>query len=278
MVGTLQLARALTDRDLSDQLLARGVETAMKLLDTSQHHQRWRSAQRENAHASAHFETALGTTPPTGAAGLSDNTNACQPDVEAIVLAAGSLACFAAGLLGRSWRPARLVLGLGLALAAASYATESSLLLRLAILAVSSGLMLFVLEWFGRLPWLSVLDAVMGATAAAAVTAALDGAAELSLAVGGVAGGMALSRWQPSPGMLLIGAGILALGAGADVALVAAPLLVAAALRNEVSVGAGPEFRWTVLAAIIVFATAALTLLAVGSSRSSATRPARSPS
>jgi AcrR family transcriptional regulator len=33
MVGTLQLARALTDRDLSDQLLARGMETASKLLD-----------------------------------------------------------------------------------------------------------------------------------------------------------------------------------------------------------------------------------------------------
>src|SRR5213078_1169753 len=33
MVGTLQLDRALTDRDLSDQLLARGVETALKLLD-----------------------------------------------------------------------------------------------------------------------------------------------------------------------------------------------------------------------------------------------------
>ena len=33
MIGTLQLARALTDRDLSDQLLARGVETALKLLD-----------------------------------------------------------------------------------------------------------------------------------------------------------------------------------------------------------------------------------------------------
>jgi TetR/AcrR family transcriptional repressor of nem operon len=32
MVGTLQLARALTDRDLSDQLLTRGVETALKLL------------------------------------------------------------------------------------------------------------------------------------------------------------------------------------------------------------------------------------------------------
>jgi TetR/AcrR family transcriptional repressor of nem operon len=33
MLGTLQLARALTDRDLSDQLLARGVETALKLLN-----------------------------------------------------------------------------------------------------------------------------------------------------------------------------------------------------------------------------------------------------
>jgi AcrR family transcriptional regulator len=33
MLGTLQLARALTDRDLSDRLLARGVETAMKLVN-----------------------------------------------------------------------------------------------------------------------------------------------------------------------------------------------------------------------------------------------------
>jgi TetR/AcrR family transcriptional repressor of nem operon len=33
LIGTLQLARALTDRDLSEQLLARGVETALKLLD-----------------------------------------------------------------------------------------------------------------------------------------------------------------------------------------------------------------------------------------------------
>ena len=33
ILGTLQLARTLTDRDLSDQLLARGAETAIKLLD-----------------------------------------------------------------------------------------------------------------------------------------------------------------------------------------------------------------------------------------------------
>jgi TetR/AcrR family transcriptional regulator, transcriptional repressor for nem operon len=35
MVGTLQLARTLTDRELSDQLLARSIETALKLLDDS---------------------------------------------------------------------------------------------------------------------------------------------------------------------------------------------------------------------------------------------------
>ena len=33
MIGTLQLARALTDRDLSDRLLDQGAETALKMLD-----------------------------------------------------------------------------------------------------------------------------------------------------------------------------------------------------------------------------------------------------
>jgi hypothetical protein len=33
MVGTLQLARALTDRDLSDRLLDQGAETALKMVD-----------------------------------------------------------------------------------------------------------------------------------------------------------------------------------------------------------------------------------------------------
>src|SRR5215207_2114621 len=33
MIGTLQLARAVTDRNLSDQLLTRGVETVLQLLD-----------------------------------------------------------------------------------------------------------------------------------------------------------------------------------------------------------------------------------------------------
>jgi hypothetical protein len=33
IVGTVEVARTLPDRDLSDQFLARGVEAALKLLD-----------------------------------------------------------------------------------------------------------------------------------------------------------------------------------------------------------------------------------------------------
>ena len=185
-------------------------------------------------------------------------------DVAGTVLAVGSLACLAAGLLGASGRPARLALASALALAAAWYATDTSVLMRLAVLAASVGLVLVVLERFGRIPGLSVLDGVMGATSAAAVVALLDGSAELALSVGGAVGGMALSRWQPSPAMLLTGAGTIALGAGEPVAIAASPLMALAAWRTEPRVGPGPEFRWTVLAAIIAFATAALTLLAVG--------------
>ena len=82
----------------------------------------------------------------------------------------------------------------------------------MAVLAGALGLLLLVVYRFGRVAWLSILDAVMGATSAAAVTTAFDGSTELALAAGGVAAGLALSRWQPSRGMLLICAGVVALG------------------------------------------------------------------
>jgi diguanylate cyclase (GGDEF)-like protein len=157
-----------------------------------------------------------------------------------------------------------LALAVALALAASAYGTDASLPLRLAVVAATLGLVLCVLHRVVELPWLSGLDAVMGATSAAAVTAAADGSTELTLAVGGVAAGVALSRWQPSPSMVLIGAGVIALGAGGALAPAAAPLFATAAWRAEPRVGPGPEFRWTVLVAVIAFATAALTLLALG--------------
>jgi GGDEF domain-containing protein len=185
-------------------------------------------------------------------------------DVAGAVLVAGSVACVAATVLRVPRLPGPLALAAALALAASAYGMDASLPLRLAVVAATLGLVLCVLHRFVELPWLSGLDAVMGATSAVAVTAAVEGSTELALAVGGVAAGLALSRWQPSPNMLLIGAGVIALGAGEDVAPAAAPLFAAAAWRTEPRVGPGPEFRWTVLVAIIAFATAALTLLALG--------------
>jgi len=37
LAGTLQLSRALTDRQLSDELLEQGIRNALALLDTEQH-------------------------------------------------------------------------------------------------------------------------------------------------------------------------------------------------------------------------------------------------
>jgi diguanylate cyclase len=185
-------------------------------------------------------------------------------DVAGAVLVAGSVACVAAAVLRVPRLVGPLALAVALALAASAYGTDASLPLRLAVVAATLGLVLCVLHRFVELPWLSGLDAVMGATSAAAVTAAAEGSTELALAVGGVAAGLALSRWQPSPNIVLIGVGVIALGAGEDLAPAAAPLFATASWRTEPRVGPGPEFRWTVLVAIIAFATAALTLLALG--------------
>jgi diguanylate cyclase (GGDEF)-like protein len=185
-------------------------------------------------------------------------------DAAAIALAAGGLACIAAAFAAGPGRLARLTLAAAALLAAASDATDSEPLLACAAAAAATGLVLLVLAHFGDLPRLAALDAVMCASAAAAVTAAAGGDATLAIALGGVAGGLALSRWQPTIGSGLVSTGTIALGLGPDVAVVAAPAFAAAAWRREQRVGPGPAFRWTVLAALLGFSTAALALLAVG--------------
>jgi diguanylate cyclase (GGDEF)-like protein len=185
-------------------------------------------------------------------------------DLAGGILAAGGLAACAAAVPRPAGRPARAMLAAALATAAAAEFAESSPLLAAAALAASAGLALVVLDRFGRVPRLSWLDLAMGATAAAALASVLGAPPELVAAAGGTVGGLALSRWQPSPNMLLAGAGVLVLGLGMDLAPAAAPLLVAAAWRSEPRVGSGPDFRWTVLAAILAFAATALALLGIG--------------
>ena len=152
-----------------------------------------------------------------------------------------------------------------LALAATGAATDAPALWPAAIVAATAGLLLLVLNRFTSVPGLSWSDAAMAALAVGAVVAAFDGGVRVALALGGAAAGLAFSRWQPSACMLLAVAGILALAPdNLAVNALAVPLLAAAAWRHEPSVGSGPDFRWTVLAAIVICASAALTILALG--------------
>jgi diguanylate cyclase (GGDEF)-like protein len=186
-------------------------------------------------------------------------------DLAGAVLVMGALACLAAAPVRRG-RQARLAWALALALAAAAEVRgggHGELLSTLAAGAAGVGAALAVLERFGSVAGLSWLDAAMGAAAAGALAAVLGAGAPLALAVAGATGALALSRWQPSPSLLLAAAGALVLGAQATAAI-AAPVLALTAWRREARADRGPVFRWTVLAAVILFASTALALLAVG--------------
>ena len=183
-------------------------------------------------------------------------------EIAGIMVLAGAVACVAGSLRGRGDLAAGLLLAAALVLAAAAYAGGPPLWLAVAV--AGGGLAACVLHRHAGLPRMAALDMVMVGSAAAAVAAGLGAPAAGTLAAGVIAGGLALSRWQPSPAIALVVLGIVALGAGEDTAPAAAPLFAVAAWRHEERLGPGPEFRWTVLAAIIAFATAALTLLAIG--------------
>ena len=131
------------------------------------------------------------------------------------------------------------------------------------ILAVA-GLGLLVLvrsESVSRLSW---LDAAMAASAAGALSVSLGAAASPAVAAGGAVGALALSRWRPGWGVLLAIAGLVALADGAPLAPVATLGLAGAAWLREAPASPGPEFSLVVLSAILLSATAALTLLTFG--------------
>jgi diguanylate cyclase (GGDEF)-like protein len=188
-------------------------------------------------------------------------------DAASAVLALGALACLWAAVRSASARAAvaRVAFAAALGVAAASQlGADGGPLEALAALAATLGLVLLVLERFGVVRRLSWLDAVMGATAAGAIAAAAGADGRLVLGVGGATGALALSRWQPGPSVVLGAGGVLALALGSAVAPLAAPLLAGAAWRRDPGADRGPDFLWSVLAALIAFGLAALALLALG--------------
>jgi diguanylate cyclase (GGDEF)-like protein len=178
-------------------------------------------------------------------------------------VAAGAAIARAGGRLARAALAAALIVA-GIAWLAAS-GGDSAMGLTVAACALAlAGLALLVLSRFERVSSLSWLDAVRGAWAAAALPVGWGAAAAPAVAVGGGVGVLALSRWRPGWALVLAVAGLAALADGATLAPIAALALAGAAWRREPPAGPGPEFSLVVLSAILISATVALTLLAIG--------------
>jgi diguanylate cyclase (GGDEF)-like protein len=129
---------------------------------------------------------------------------------------------------------------------------------------VAAGLGWLVARQHADVTRLSWLDAAMGASSTAALAVALGSSAATAVAIGGVLGVIALSRWRPQRPLIVALAGLAVLGIGVEPApLAAVPLAIAAWLPSR-RVEAGPEFSPVVLTAILTFATIALALLTVG--------------
>jgi diguanylate cyclase (GGDEF)-like protein len=181
------------------------------------------------------------------------------------LLLGGAVACAGAVVRGRGARGARSVLALALALAGVGYLADETRWPIIAGCALAAlAVALLVLARFGAVSRLSWLDAAMGASATGALLVVVGAGASEAIGAGGVAGGLALSRWRPGLTVLLALAGLAALGAGPELAPLAALAMGAAAWIREPPPEPGPEFSPVVLTAILTFATAALSLLTVG--------------
>jgi diguanylate cyclase (GGDEF)-like protein len=181
------------------------------------------------------------------------------------VLLAGGAVCVLAGVV-RARRLAHLGFAAALACAAAGELSDAAgagpLIAAAAIGSVATAAL--VLDRAPATTRLSWLDAVMGASASAALATSLGGGAATAIAAGGAIGCLALGRWRPGRPELLAVAGLAALAAGEPVAPAAALAFGTAAWLREPPAEPGPEFSRVVLCAILAFALAALTVLTIG--------------
>ena len=183
-----------------------------------------------------------------------------------VVLLVGSVACVWAGAIRGSGYLGRLAFAAALACAAMGELTEtvSGWPWIAACALATAGVAVLVLDRMAAVSRLSWLDATMGASSSAAVAVSVGADATASTAAAGTIGSLALSRWRPGWPVVVALVGLVALGAGPDLAPLAALALGTAAWMRAEPAEPGPEFSAIVLVAILAFATAALTLLTIG--------------
>ena len=183
-----------------------------------------------------------------------------------VVLLVGGVACVLAGAIRGSGHLGRLAFAGALTCAAMGELTEtaSGWPWIAACALATAGVAVLVLDRMATVSRLSWLDAAMGASSSAAVAVSVGADAAAATAAAGTIGSLALSRWRPGWRVVIALVGLVAFGAGPDLAPLAALALATAAWMRAEPAEPGPEFSAIVLVAILAFATAAMTLRTIG--------------
>ena len=173
-----------------------------------------------------------------------------------VVLLVGGVACVWAGAIRGSGHLGRLAFAAALTCAAMGELTEtaSGWPWIAACALATAGVAVLVLDRMATVSRLSWLDAAMGASSSAAVAVSVGADAAAATAAAGTIGSLALSRWRPGWRVVIALVGLVAFGAGPDLAPLAALALATAAWMRAEPAEPGPEFSAIVLVAILAFA------------------------
>jgi diguanylate cyclase (GGDEF)-like protein len=177
------------------------------------------------------------------------------------LLVGGSLACAASAVVRGHNRLASLLFAAALAAAAADQFGAGQSLHVAACALAFAGALAMVEARLGRPLALSWLDFLMGGCAVGALAVTTGAELPATIAASGVAATLGLARWRVSLALALALVGIAALG---ELPALAVAPLVAAAWVYEPEPGTDRAFNPVVLAAILAYASTALTLLVVG--------------
>jgi diguanylate cyclase (GGDEF)-like protein len=177
------------------------------------------------------------------------------------LLVGGSLASAASAFVRGHNRLASLLFAAALAAAAADQFGAGQSLHVAACALAFAGALAMVEARLGRPLPLSWLDFLMGGCAVGALAVTTGAELPATIAAIGVAATLGLARWRVSLALALALVGLAALGELPALAIVG---LVAAAWVYEPEPGTDRAFNPVVLAAILAYASTALTLLVVG--------------
>src|SRR4051812_6018638 len=177
------------------------------------------------------------------------------------VLVCGGLACAGSAVLRRRHQVAATLLAAALACAAADALGAGAPLHSVAAGLGVAGVLAMVLGRLGKPLPLTWLDFAMGGCAVASLAVTTGAELASTVAATGIAATLGLARWRVTLALVCALIGVAALG---ELPVLAVVPFAAAAWLPEPPATPSPEFSPVVLAALLAYASTALTLLVVG--------------